>query len=185
MGITRRSFVAGLAAGLSIAGASPVAAVGLPAGPDLEAAFASMTALTEGRGRGVVHILYAPWCHASPSIYRESRKALSWVTLRWIPFSGGQPEGRESVEVLLRNMDPALIPSTFTTIRPLGDPMPTPLCDRQDAEVERLVAPLVIRDTGRVLRTPTLAYRFRDGRVRVIPGGIGLEEFRKIAELAS
>jgi len=82
-------------------------------------------------------------------------------------------------------MDPALIPSTFTTIRPLGDPMPTPLCDRQDAEVERLVAPLVIRDTGRVLRTPTLAYRFRDGRVRVIPGGIGLEEFRKIAELAS
>lgn len=180
--ITRRTFFAATAL---VAVPSRALAVGLPAGPDVVQAFASVPGIKEGRGRGTLHILFAPWCPVSPILHRESRGILDRLTLRWIPMSGGQPEGKEPAEVLLRNMEPALIPSSFVPVRPLGKAMETPLCDAQDALVSRVIVPVLIRDISRSLATPTLAYMFRDGRARVIPAGVSLAQLHQIADLAS
>jgi len=181
--ITRRTLIAASAAFAAAPGRAN--ALGLPAGPDVLGAFSSLQGISEGRGRATLHVLFAPWCHVSPTLYRESRGILDRLTLRWIPMSGGQPEGKESAEVLLRNMDPALVPSAFVPLRPLGVAMRTPLCDQQDAMVSRLLEPLLIRDTGRPLTSPTLAYRYLDDRVRVIPAGLSRDQLRQVAELAS
>jgi len=178
--ISRRTFVFAAAA---TALSRPAFALGLPAGLDLESSFARLTAIREGRGSGTLHVLFAPWCHISPSIYADSRTILDRLTIRWIPFSGGQPEGREPTEILLRNGDPALLSAVFSVPGSRHVPMATPLCDEQDSAVARLVSPLVIRDTGHVLSTPTLAYRMQDRRVRVIPGGITRAQFEDIARL--
>jgi len=182
-GLTRRTLIAAATALAAIPGRA--LALGLPAGPDVVDAFASMPAIREGRGPGTLHILFASWCPVSPMLYRETRGILDRLTLRWIPMSGGQPEGKESAEILLRNMDPALVPSAFLPLQPLGASMATPLCDRQDAMVASLLEPLLIRDTSRPLATPTLAYRLTDGRARVIPAGVSLDQLRQIAALSS
>jgi len=181
-GITRRGL---MAAGAAMAVPGGARALGLPAGPDLERAMSSLVGIAEGHGPGTLHVLFAPWCHVSPELYRVSRGILGSLTIRWIPFSGGQPEGREATEILLRNMEPSLVPAAFSPLRPSGVRLATPLCDAQDSAVARSIEPLVIRDTGRALATPTMAYRFRDGRVRVVPGGVTGEQLRLIAGLAS
>jgi len=182
-GITRRGLIAAAAASLAVTGEAR--ALGLPAGPDLERAMTSLAGIGEGHGPGTLHVLFAPWCHVSPDLYRASRGVLGHLTIRWIPFSGGQPEGKEATEILLRNMEPSLVPAAFSPLRPSAVRLPTPLCDAQDATVARSIEPLVIRDTGRALATPTMVYRFRDGRVRVVPGGVTAEQLRIIAGLAS
>lgn len=182
--ITRRATMAGLLA--SPFTGRRASALGLSGGPDAYVAMAGVSALTEGNGGGVVNILFTPWCSAIPELFAASRKVLQTLTLRWIPYSGGLPEGREATEILLRNPDPLLIPASFVVIgRAAGREQPTPLCDHQDHLVSRMIEPLIVRDTGGAMKVPTLVYRMNDERVRIIPGALREEEFDMLADFAS
>lgn len=180
----RRAFISAL--GAAAAFPFPAAAsVGLPASPDLVAAFRSVPGITEGKGPGTLHVLFAPWCRVSPSLYRDTRSFLDALAFHWIPFSGGQPEGSEATERLLSNPFPSSLASAFTPLRPLAARPSTPKADAQDAAVYSRIAPLVARDSGGGLVTPTLAYLTRGGRARLIRGGIGLRELDAIASVAA
>jgi len=179
----RRSFIAGAAAAAAFP-LSAYASPGIPASPDLVGAFRAVPGVSEGNGPGTLHVLFAPWCHVSPTLYRQSRPFLRKLTIRWIPFSGGQPEGSEAVERLLSNPFPSSVASAFTPLQPLGVRPATPKADAQDASVHSRIEPRLVRDTGRGLVTPTLAYLTKGGMARVIPGGIGPEELEAIAAVA-
>jgi len=179
----RRSFLAILAAAAvpSPAFAEP----GVAASPQLLSAFRSVRGIEEGRGPATLHILFAPWCHVSPQMYRDSRPYLSALRLRWIPFSGGQPEGKDGTERLLRDGTPSGVPQSFVPIQPLAVRPPTPLADAQDAAVAGLIEPQVLRDSGMGLVTPTLAYGFGEGRVRLVRGGLHPADFGLISKIGS
>lgn len=177
----RRTFVAGAAAALA-AGRASAAPVGLPAAPDLLGAVRSLQGATEGGGRATIHVMFTPWCHVSPEIWKNTR-GLRGVAIRWLPFSGGQPEGREAVDRFLQNPSASAVPRIFTRLQPIAIVPPTPLSDRQDAAIDRL-APIVIRDTGMNLVTPTIVYTLGPDRVRVVPGGISAADFLEIARNA-
>lgn len=179
----RRTFIAGLAAAAAAPQAA-FAAPGISASPSLIEAFRSVTGIHEGSGGGTLHILFAPWCYVSPQLYRETRAFTGMLSLRWIPFSGGQPEGSEATERLLRSPHAASVAAAFTTLKPLAARMPTPLADAQDLAVETGIVPQIIRDSGRGAVTPTVAYSFGGGRVRLLLGGPGPGDLAQIARIA-
>lgn len=178
----RRSFIAGISAGF-LGGRAAAAQLGLAAAPDLLSAVQTLQGADEGSGGPTIHILFTPWCHLSPEIWRNTR-SLRGVSIRWIPFSGGQPEGREAVDRFLRNPSASSVPRIFTDLQPIAMLPPTPLSDMQDAGINRL-APIVIRDTGRNLVTPTIIYTLGTDRVRVVPGGISAAQFLEISRYAA
>lgn len=181
----RRSFLAIIAAAAAVPSAALAAEPGLPASLQLLDAFRSVSGIEEGSGKGTLHILFAPWCHVSPQLYRDSRPYLSRLRLRWIPFSGGQPEGSEGTERLLRAGTASAVPQAFVPMQPLAVRPATPLADAQDAAVAGRIQPQVLRDSGKGLVTPTLAYGFGDGRVRLVRGGIAGSDFEVISAIAS
>lgn len=180
----RRAFISGAAAATAFP-AHAVVEAGIPASPDLVTAFRSVPGITEGSGPGTLHILFAPWCHVSPALYSRSRGHLRQLTFRWIPFSGGQPEGSEATERLLSSPFPSSLASVFTPLKPLGVKPTTPKADAQDAAVYSRIEPLVVRDAGGGLVTPTLAYLTRGGRARLIRGGVGPDDLDYIASAAA
>lgn len=176
----RRDFI--LAAAAAITPLPALAAPGVGASQALEAAFWKAHGIQEGSGRGNLHVLFAPWCHVSAELWNASRAFTDTLSFRWIPFSGGQPEGLAGTEALLASPFPSSIPAAFTTIRAGSTPGATPLADAQDRVVASYIEPAVIRDSGAGLVSPTLVYRLRDGRVRVVRGGIGAVHLQEIAE---
>ncbi|MNU37021.1 hypothetical protein D3C71_256430 [compost metagenome] len=180
----RRTFIAGGAALLAAPSAANAAPVGLPAAPDLLAMAASMRGTVEGTGGGMVHILFTPWCHVSPRIWKATRGILGATRIHWIPFSGGQPEGREAVDRFFRDPSPHAVQQIFVRLQPVAHIVPTPLSDSQDEAIDR-IASLLIRDTGRGMVTPTIIYAMGGDRVRVVPGGIDEGQFLEIARVAS
>jgi hypothetical protein len=181
VGMLRRSFIASAAVAL-LSGRASAAPVGLPVAPDLLGAVRSLQGATEGSGGATIHIMFTPWCHISPEIWNNTR-SLRGVSIRWLPFSGGQPEGREAVDRFLQNPSASAVPRIFSRLHPLAMFPPTPLSDMQDDRIARL-APLVIRDTGRNLVTPTIVYTLGPERVRVVLGGISAADFLEIARYA-
>lgn len=171
--IDRRRLLKGIPAAIFATVASSAhAEVGLSAGLDVLSAVQSLPGVTEGHGRGTLYILYAPWCSAVPGLYENTRGFLNEISFKWIPFSGGQPEGRTGVEALLSKGTTADIPRTFQTIvHGYTVKQSTPLSDAQDARMSE-VARLIVRDTGRSMATPTLVYRLQGDRVRIHPGGL-------------
>lgn len=179
----RRTFLQSAALSLAVPSVAMSAPVGIPAAPDLLAAAAGMRGVTEGAGRGTIHVMFTPWCPVSPQLWKASRSSPGLARIHWIPFSGGQPEGREAVDRFLRDPSPRAIPQIFVKLQPLAFLPPTPLSDAQDMALSR-VAQLVIRDTGRGMVTPTIVYSIGADRVRVVPGGISEEQFLEIARVA-
>jgi hypothetical protein len=181
--MNRRQFVIGMTS-LAATGIpslrSALAEPGISAAPDLLAAVSGLRGVSEGSGRGTMHILYAPWCPVSPELYRDTREFIGRMRLKWIPFSGGQPEGRVGTEFLLRSGSPSDIPNSFTTIRRLQPIDDTPLADAQDAALST-VMPLYYRDAGGSLSTPTIFYRMAGDRVRVVKGAPGRHHIEQIA----
>jgi hypothetical protein len=183
----RRHFILGsavLAAGLATvreASAEP----GISAAPDLYAAVAGLRGVSEGSGQGTMHILYAPWCPRSPELYRDTRAFLGRLRVNWIPFSGGQPEGKTGTEFLLRSGQPSDIPNSFTTLRPLQPITATPLADAQDTALNNAVMPLYYRDAGGSLYTPTIFYSMAGNRIRVVKGAPQPQHIDQIARTAS
>ncbi|MCS4089803.1 hypothetical protein [Rhizobium sp. BK176] len=183
----RRHFLFGtaaLAAGLATA-REATAEPGISAAPDLYAAVTGLRGVSEGSGRGTMHILYAPWCPRSPELYRDTRAFLGRLRVNWIPFAGGQPEGRTGTEFLLRSGQPSDIPNSFTTLRPLMPIASTPLSDAQDAALQATVLPRYYRDAGGSLYTPTIFYSMAGDRIRVVKGAPQPQHIEQIALLAS
>lgn len=178
----RRTFIAGSAAMLA-AGSANAYPVGLPAAPDLLAMAASMRGVYEGSGNGTVHVLFTPWCSISPQLWRASRAIVGVARIHWIPFAGGQPEGAEAVNRFFQDPSPHAVQQIFVRLQPIAHREPTPLSDSQDADIAR-IEPLIIRDTHRVLVTPTIIYSIGQDRVRVVPGGISEAQFLEIARVA-
>lgn len=180
---TRRAIVAGV---LAVPFAAPRShAVGLPAGPDVYGVLDGAAALVEGKGAGVVNIMFTPWCSAVPEMFAGTRAVLEAVRIRWIPYSGGMPEGKEATEILLRNPDPSLIPASFVAMHRADTRQATPLCDKQDAYVARAIEPIIVRDAGGSMKIPTLVYRIGGDRVRLVGGTITKDDIARIAALAS
>jgi hypothetical protein len=183
----RRHFILGsatLAVGLAAvreAWAEP----GISASPDLYAAVSALRGVSEGSGQGTMHVLYTPWCPLSPDLYRDTRAFLGRLRVNWIPFAGGQPEGRTGTEFLLRSGQPSDIPNSFTTLRPLQPIAATPLSDAQDAALQSNVLPRYYRDAGGSLRTPTIFYSMAGDRIRVVKGAPQPQHIEQIAILAS
>lgn len=157
--------------------------VGRSVGPDLLSAVNSLPGVTEGHGRGTLTILFAPWCHVSPTLYGVTRGFLNEISLRWVPFSGGQPEGRVGTERILASGSAGSLARNFI---PAGSQpeisQPTPLSDAQDQRM-RQVERVVVTETGQPLATPTLVYARFDERYRVILGGVDAVELRNIANV--
>jgi hypothetical protein len=154
--------------------------VGRSVGPALLGALAALQSVREGNGRGTINILFAPWCHVSPTLWGVTRGFLNEVSLNWIPFSGGQPEGKLGTEQLLQAGTPSALSSSF--LSPGSVPSfssPTPLSDAQDARM-RSVERVIVSETGQPLTTPTLVYRRFDDRHRAILGGINAHDLRDI-----
>lgn len=184
----RRRFVIGMTALAAASGFSSVrdaaAEPGISAAPDLLAAVAGLRGVAEGSGRGTMHVLYAPWCPVSPELYRDTRAFTPRMRINWIPFSGGQPEGRIGTEFLLRSGSPSDIPNSFTTLRRLQPIEATPLADAQDAALAAIM-PLYYRDAGGALSTPTVFYRMAGDRVRVVKGAPQPQHIEQIALVAA
>jgi hypothetical protein len=172
-------FVAPLGSG------SASAAIGLPAGPEAFSLLDGASGLVEGSGPGIAQILFTPWCSAVPGMFAASRSILGLLRLRWIPYSGGQPEGKETTEILLRNGSTSLIPGAFVSMHHADTRQATPLCDRQDAYMSRVIEPIIVRDTGGTVKIPTIVYRTGDGRVRLVGGSVSSDDFKAIALAAS
>ncbi|NTF17516.1 hypothetical protein G6L37_03835 [Agrobacterium rubi] len=179
----RRTFLTGSALSLALPTPSVASPVGIPAAPDLLTAASRMRGVFEGSGRGTVYVLFTPWCPVSPELWKASRSSPGLARLHWIPFSGGQPEGREAVERFLRDPSPRAVPQIFVKLQPIAFTPPTPLSDAQDMAIASL-SRLVIRDTGRGMVTPTIIYSIGSDRVRVVPGGITESQFVDIARAA-
>lgn len=184
----RRRFMIGVAtltAAHGFAATRPAfAEPGISAAPDLFAAFTGLRGVSEGSGRGTMHVLYAPWCPISPELYRDTRAFTGRLRINWIPFSGGQPEGKVGTEFLLRSGSPSDIPNSFTTIRPLQPIASTPLADAQDAALDA-VMPFYYRDAGGSLMTPTVLYRMAGDRIRIVKGAPQPHHIEQIALVAS
>lgn len=179
----RRTVIAGLAAAV-VAPYAFAGPVGLPGAPDVIQMAASMRGAVEGSGGGIVYVLFTPWCHVSPEIWKATRKSLGTARIKWIPFSGGQPEGREPVERFLQSPSPSAVPRIFTKLQSIAIVPPTPLSDSQDMAISGL-AGLIARDTGRGLVTPTIIYALPGDRIRIVPGGISADQFLEIARAAA
>ena len=178
----RRTFLA-TAAAMAVAPGAFAYPVGLPGAPDVLQQASRMTGVTEGTGPGTIFILFTPWCHVFPDVYAATRGVLTKATLRWIPYSGGQPEGRKAVETVLGNPTPEALSHIYTPISHGVPQTPTPLSDRQDAAMVR-VASLIIRDTGHSLATPTFVYSLGSERIRIVPGGLDAGQLMEIAAAA-
>lgn len=157
---------------------------GISAAPDLFAAVSGLRGVSEGAGRGMMHILYAPWCSVSPQLYRDTRPFAGRLRINWIPFSGGQPEGKVGTEFLLRSGSPSDIPNSFTAIRPLRPIASTPIADAQDSALDAIM-PLYYRDAGGSLSTPTIFYRMAGDRIRVVKGAPQPHHIEQIALVAA
>jgi hypothetical protein len=157
--------------------------VGRSAGPDVLSAVNSLPGVSEGHGRGTLTILFAPWCHVSPTLYGVTRGFLNDLTLRWVPFSGGQPEGRIGTERILASGSAGSLARNFIPAGSQADvSIPTPLSDAQDERM-RQVERVLVTETGRPLSTPTLVYMRSDERYRVILGGVDAVDLRNIADV--
>ncbi|MBY3151015.1 hypothetical protein HFO56_01035 [Rhizobium laguerreae] len=183
----RRHFIIGsaaLAAAFACIGEAS-AEPGISAAPDLLSAVMGLRGVSEGAGRGTMHILYAPWCPRSPELYNDTRAFLGRLRVNWIPFSGGQLEGKTGTELLLRSGSPSDIPNSFTMLRPLKPIASTPLADAQDAALNGAVMPLYYRDAGGSLYTPTVFYSMPGDRIRVVKGAPQPQHIEQIALLAT
>lgn len=174
----RRTFI--LAGLLLPVSSNSFASIGISASPALRSAFNNVYGITEGRGP-TLHILFTPWCYISPEFYGISRPYLDRMSLNWIPYSGGQPEGRISLEQLLRRPGASSIPAVFSKIKHGSVSSPTPLADQQDQSVDQVIRPVLLRDTGLGIVSPTMLYSIGD-RVRVIRGGIRSPELDILAK---
>ena len=179
----RRAFMTALA-GACLLPVSANAEPGVSAAPDLFAAFTGLRGVTEGAGRGTMHILFAPWCPVTPELYRDTRAYVGRMRINWMPFSGGQPEGRYGTEYLLRSGDPSDIQSSFTRIRDVRPISNTPLSDAQDVALDAII-PLYYRDVGGSIRTPTVFYRMAGDRIRVVKGAPQPKHIEQIALIAA
>lgn len=169
---------------LAVAASPAVAEPGVSASPALLEAVAALGGVEEGRGRGLIHVLYAPWCHLTPSLYADTRALLERVRFRWAPFSGGQPEGRIGTERLLASPRPGMIERSFVPIAPSTFSGPTPLADAQDAAVAAM-EPIFARDVGLGIVTPTLFFDRGGDRARVVRGAPDYPVLETMAALAS
>lgn len=177
--LKRRSFVFGCPIAIFATHAN-ARDVGRSVGPALLNALASMPSVREGNGRGTLNILFAPWCHVSPTLWHVTRGFLNEVSFNWIPFSGGQPEGRLGTERLLQAGNASVLSQSF--VSPGNAPLfslHTPLSDAQDARM-KAVERVLVTETGQPLSTPTLVYRRSDDRHRAILGGINAHDLRDI-----
>jgi hypothetical protein len=120
----------------------------------------------------------------TPILYRDSRPFLSRLKLNWIPFSGGQPEGRSGTELLLRSGSASDIPRYFTRLQRTPSLDLAPLADAQDAALHALM-PLYYRDAGGGLSTPTLFYRLAGDRIRLVKGAPSPAHLEQIARIAA
>lgn len=181
----RRAFLAAMTAIPFLAETAPaLAEPGISASPELFSAFTGLRGVTEGAGRGTMHILFAPWCPVSPELYRDTRPYLGKMRINWMPFSGGQPEGRYGTEYLLRSGHPSDIPNAFTRIHEVKPIQNTPLSDGQDAALAAMMH-LYYRDAGGSLRTPTVFYRLAGDRIRVVKGAPQPHHIAQIAQVAT
>lgn len=157
--------------------------VGRSVGPALMSAVNSLPCVSEGHGRGTLTILFAPWCHVSPTLYGVTRGFLTEIGLRWVPFSGGHPEGRIGTERILASGSASALGRNFI---PAGSQptisQPTPLSDAQDQRMQQ-VERVVVSETGQPMSTPTLVYMRFDGRYRAILGGVDANDLRSIADV--
>jgi hypothetical protein len=181
----RRDLIIGTAA-VAVLGTTRLASAepGISAAPDLFAAITGLRGISEGSGRGTLHILYAPWCTMTPTLYEHTRAYLSRLRLNWIPFSGGQPEGRAGTELLLRSGSAADIPRFFTHVNRTPAIGLAPLADAQDAALGAIM-PLYYRDAGGGLSTPTLFYRLAGDRIRIVKGAPQPFHLEQIAAVAA
>jgi hypothetical protein len=157
--------------------------VGRSVGPALLSAVNSLPGVIEGHGRGTLTILFAPWCHVSPTLYGTTRGFLNEISLRWVPFSGGQLEGRLGTERILASGTAGSLARNFIPAGTQPDvSQPTPLSDAQDHRMEQ-VERIAVSETGQPLSTPTLLFVRFDGRYRAILGGVDAFDLRKIADV--
>lgn len=157
--------------------------VGRSVGPAIYQAVISLPGINEGHGRGTLTILFTPWCHVSPTLYGVTRGFLNEISLRWVPFSGGQPEGRIGTERILSGGNASSLARNFI---PAGtEPnisQSTPLSDAQDERM-RQVERTIVSETGQPVTTPTLIYERFDGRFRAVLGGVNAHDLRAIANV--
>jgi hypothetical protein len=181
--MNRRRFIIGLSA-LGVAHAAAAQSEpGISAAPDLLKGIEGLKGVSEGVG-GTMHVLYTPWCHLSPTLYRDTRPFLGRMKVNWIPFSGGQPEGKTGTELLLSSGLQSDIPKSFMALGPLQAAQQTPLADAQDAALSH-VMPLYYRDVGGSLSTPTIFYRMAGDRIRVVKGAPQPRHLEVIALVAA
>ena len=181
----RRTFLLALGGG-ALARAAPASAnfdVGVSIARELFQAIETLDGVTEGAGLGTMHVLYAPWCHTMPQLWADTRSFMASVKIKWVPYSGNQPEGKFGTEMLLRSHDPASIPRSFTKIHSNLPAVPTPLADAQDLALGRMMT-LVYRETSKSLVTPTIFYQRGNGRARIVRGAPDRETIAQIAMLA-
>ena len=157
--------------------------IGWSASPDLYAAFQGMPYIKDGTSSKLIYVLTTPWCPKSPELFRDSRGVVEsgQVSLAWIPFSGGQPEGSNAVQAFLEKSDKSSeIQSMFIGIKTGTAKGITPLADEMDHLVVTKLERMIIRDTGMGIKTPTLVYAIGNS-VRIIPGAINKEDIEKVA----
>lgn len=180
--ISRRTFFVGCAA-CFVASDAFARDVGLSVSPGLQQAALQLSGLDEGQGKGTLFILYAPWCHAVPDFYKETRPFLDRMKLRWLPFSGGQIEGKIATEKLLSTRDPAQIPLNFPIIgNEISTGVPTPLSDEQDEKI-KVFEKALIMETSHQIYIPTMLYKRADDRYRIIRGSINADDLAYIAQV--
>lgn len=181
----RRAFLTAFAISpLILASSEASASPGISASPELFSAFTSLRGVSEGRGQGTMHVLFAPWCPLTPQLYEDTRPFLGRMRINWMPFSGGQREGRYGTEYLLESASAADVPKSFTRIGTVAPLAQTPLSDAQDAALSGMVH-LYYRDAGGSLRTPTIFYKMPGERIRVVKGAPEPRHIEEIANLAA
>lgn len=180
--MNRRTFLVSAAA---LAASGPASAAGMSAAPDAVRAFGSLSAIHEGGQGGTVHVLFAPWCTYSARFYRQSRAYAGRASFRWIPISGGLPEGSEATERLLSNPRPESLSAAFTPLPRAAVAPSTPLSDQQDSALVSRLMPLIVRDTGRGVQTPTIAWQIGGGQARMATGSVTDAELAQIVASAS
>lgn len=176
--LSRRVFLAGGFSALIVRPAR--ARIGLSAAPDLYKAFQSVPHIKDGTSDKMAYVLTTPWCPRTPEFFDESRPVVESgrMSLAWIPFSGGQPEGSNAIEEFFAA--PENISSLFRPIKTGTAKGLTPTADRIDYLVATKLESLIIRDTGMGIKTPTIVYAIGDS-TRIIPGSIDLPDIEKVA----
>lgn len=156
------------AVGILFGGRANAFQVGLSASPLLMDKVLPLSCVREGSGNRTLYIAFTPWCHLSPYVYEVTRPYIDRIQIAWIPFSGGQPEGRQGTEFLLRSGAPSDVPACF---EPPGTPAryeATPLADHQDALFDQ-VQKEYVRNFARYPGSPTLFYTIGN-RTMAVPG---------------